>query len=43
MNSVNPTVVNTEMGKVGWSDPAKAAAMTAKIPLGKFAGKMGMI
>ena len=27
----------TAMGKVGWSDPAKAGPMLAKIPLGRFA------
>ncbi|CAK8685251.1 L-xylulose reductase-like [Clavelina lepadiformis] len=37
VNAVNPTVVNTAMGKIGWSDPAKADPMKAKIPLGKFA------
>lgn len=37
VNAVNPTVVNTEMGKVGWSDPVKASKMRAKIPLGRFA------
>jgi len=37
VNCVNPTVVMTEMGKIGWSDPTKAAGMKAKIPLGKFA------
>lgn len=36
VNSVNPTVVNTDMGKVGWSDPAVAKGMTDKIPLGRF-------
>jgi len=36
---VNPTVVMTEMGKIGWSDPEKAKSMTSRIPLGKFAGK----
>uniref|UniRef100_A0A2A4JCF4 Ketoreductase domain-containing protein n=1 Tax=Heliothis virescens TaxID=7102 RepID=A0A2A4JCF4_HELVI len=36
VNSVNPTVIMTEMAKVGWSDPAKASAMLAKIPLGRF-------
>ena len=25
--------------KVGWSDPAKAGPMLAKIPLGRWAGK----
>ncbi|RWS15288.1 L-xylulose reductase-like protein [Dinothrombium tinctorium] len=37
VNSVNPTVVNTDMGKVGWSDPAKAKSMLDKIPLHRFA------
>jgi len=37
VNCVNPTVVLTDMGKLGWSDPAKAGPMLAKIPLGKFA------
>jgi len=37
VNSVNPTVVLTSMGKMAWSDPAKAGPMLAKIPLGRFA------
>lgn len=37
VNSVNPTVVWTQMGRKGWSDPDKKAAMIAKIPLGRFA------
>ncbi|XP_024913810.1 L-xylulose reductase, partial [Cynoglossus semilaevis] len=37
VNSVNPTVVMTEMGRKGWSDPEKAKAMTSRIPLGRFA------
>uniref|UniRef100_A0A3P9A8J9 L-xylulose reductase n=1 Tax=Esox lucius TaxID=8010 RepID=A0A3P9A8J9_ESOLU len=37
VNSVNPTVVMTEMGKLGWSDPNKASTMTSRIPLGRFA------
>ncbi|CAL8380654.1 unnamed protein product [Gadus morhua 'NCC'] len=37
VNSVNPTVVMTEMGRLGWSDPAKARTMTSRIPLGRFA------
>ncbi|KAI5651834.1 enoyl-(Acyl carrier protein) reductase domain-containing protein [Phthorimaea operculella] len=36
VNAVNPTVIMTEMGKVGWSDPARAKEMTSKIPLGRF-------
>ncbi|KYN42335.1 L-xylulose reductase, partial [Trachymyrmex septentrionalis] len=37
INSVGPTVVMTEMGKLGWSDPQKAQSMINKIPLGRFA------
>ncbi|XP_073345788.1 L-xylulose reductase [Pagrus major] len=37
VNSVNPTVVMTEMGRLGWSDPEKAKSMTSRIPLGRFA------
>lgn len=37
VNSVNPTVVLTQMGEMAWSDPAKAKPMLQKIPLGKFA------
>lgn len=37
VNSVNPTVTNTPMSLVGWSDPAKASAMQSKIPLRRFA------
>ncbi|XP_021951487.1 L-xylulose reductase [Folsomia candida] len=37
VNCVNPTVVLTEMGRLGWSDPVKAGPMLAKIPLGRFA------
>lgn len=33
VNAVNPTVILTEMGKVGWSDPTRANEMKAKIPL----------
>ncbi|XP_049868924.1 L-xylulose reductase-like [Pectinophora gossypiella] len=36
VNAVNPTVIMTEMGKVGWSDPAKANEMLSKIPLRRF-------
>nr|CAH0111916.1 unnamed protein product [Daphnia galeata] len=37
VNCVNPTVVLTEMGKLGWSDPLKSGPMLAGIPLGRFA------
>lgn len=33
VNSVNPTVIMTAMGKLGWSDPKKANPMLEKIPL----------
>ncbi|CAB3995569.1 L-xylulose reductase [Paramuricea clavata] len=36
VNTVNPTVVMTDMGKIGWSDPVKAKEMLDKIPLGRF-------
>jgi len=37
VNSVNPTVVLTPMGELGWSKPEKRDPMLAKIPLGRFA------
>nr|XP_023030312.1 L-xylulose reductase-like [Leptinotarsa decemlineata] len=33
VNAVNPTVIMTEMGKLGWSDPKVAQPMLEKIPL----------
>ncbi|UYV75824.1 hypothetical protein LAZ67_13001446 [Cordylochernes scorpioides] len=36
VNSVCPTVVNTAMGRLAWSDPDLVARTTAKIPLGRF-------
>jgi NAD(P)-dependent dehydrogenase (short-subunit alcohol dehydrogenase family) len=36
-NAVAPTVVNTELGKAVWSDPAKGDPMRAMIPTGRFA------
>ena len=38
VNAVNPTVVLTDMGRLGWSDPKKAKPMLDQIPLGRFAG-----
>lgn len=35
-NAVNPTVILTDMGKLGWSDPAVAKPMLEKIPLRRF-------
>lgn len=37
VNGVHPTVTLTPMAVKAWSDPAKAAAMMARIPLGRFA------
>ncbi|XP_063309471.1 L-xylulose reductase [Pelobates fuscus] len=37
VNAVNPTVVMTNMGRIGWSDPEKAGRMLNRIPLGRFA------
>lgn len=37
VNSINPTVVLTKMGRANWSDPAKAEALWNKIPLHRFA------
>lgn len=37
VNSVNPVVTLTPMGEKAWSDPARAAPMLARIPLGRFA------
>lgn len=35
-NCVNPTAVMTDMGRLAWSDPAKAKPLLDKIPLGRF-------
>ena len=37
VNCVNPTVVMTEMGRLGWSEPEKSQEMLKRIPLGRFA------
>ncbi|MBB3999511.1 SDR family oxidoreductase [Aureimonas pseudogalii] len=37
VNGVHPTVTLTPMALKAWSDPAKAAGMMARIPLGRFA------
>lgn len=39
VNTVNPTVVMTPMGRANWSDPRKAETMLNRIPLGRFAGE----
>ena len=43
VNCVNPTVVLTDMGRLGWSKPEKAGPMLAKIPLGRFAGNHSVL
>ncbi|KAJ8730132.1 hypothetical protein PYW07_017170 [Mythimna separata] len=35
-NTVNPTVVLTELGRKVWADPAKSQDMLSKIPMGRF-------
>ena len=37
VNGVHPTVTLTPMGAKAWSDPAKAAGMLNRIPVGRFA------
>lgn len=37
VNSVNPTVVLTSMGRANWSDAAKSGPLLANIPLRRFA------
>lgn len=36
INNVNPTVILTDMGRLGWSDPKVAGPMIEKIPLRRF-------
>ncbi|KAJ8923029.1 hypothetical protein NQ315_001577 [Exocentrus adspersus] len=36
VNAVNPTVIMTEMGKLGWSDPKIAGPFLEKIPLRRY-------
>lgn len=36
VNSVNPTVILTRMGRDNWSDPEKANPLLNKIPLRRF-------
>ena len=43
VNAVNPTVVMTDMGKIGWSDPKKAGPMLDRIPMKQFAGETRML
>ena len=40
---MNPTVVLTDMGKIGWADPIKAKGMLDHIPLGRFSGDYEML
>ncbi|XP_059475541.1 L-xylulose reductase-like [Neocloeon triangulifer] len=43
VNCVNPTVVLTAMGRLGWSDPVKAGPMLARIPVGRFAEEQDVV
>ncbi|XP_045448612.1 L-xylulose reductase-like [Melitaea cinxia] len=36
VNTINPTVIMTELGRRAWADPEKAQAFLSKIPLGRF-------
>lgn len=36
VNAVNPTVILTDMGRLGWSDPKVAGPMLQKIPLRRY-------
>lgn len=36
VNSINPTVILTRMGRENWSDPVKAGPLLSKIPLRRF-------
>lgn len=36
VNSVNPTVILTRMGRENWSSPSKADPLKANIPLGRL-------
>lgn len=37
VNSINPTVVMTNMSKQNWNDPVKVDALYSRIPLHRFA------
>lgn len=39
INNVNPTVILTDMGRLGWSDPKVAGPMLERIPLRRLVGK----
>ncbi|GMR59864.1 hypothetical protein PMAYCL1PPCAC_30059, partial [Pristionchus mayeri] len=43
VNSVNPTVVMTEMGKAAWSDPAKANTLLHRMPVHRFAEESDVV
>ena len=38
VNSVNPTIVLTVLGRRGWSDPVKKGKALERIPIGRLAG-----
>ena len=39
VNTINPTVTMTPMGRKAWSDPVKSQEMIKKIPMGRFVGE----
>jgi len=43
VNSVNPTVVMTEMGRKAWGEPSVAAPVLNRIPMGKFADEEDVV
>ena len=40
VNSINPTIVLTVLGRRGWSDPVKKGKALDRIPIGRLAGKL---
>jgi len=36
VNSVNPNITMTDMGRKAWSDPARAAPRLARMAIGRF-------
>jgi len=40
---VLPTIVLTELGKRGWSDPVKKANAIKNIPIGRLAGERPLV
>ncbi len=36
VNTVNPTITLTDMGRLAWSDPARSAPRLSRMPIGRF-------